>query len=166
MLWLIVCIKGLGHLAAPYHNLSYLLLSHYCLYQKTHKKLPFSTCSYSYLKITCQYLLLLVGFDTLTYRKGYDRSLTLVVHQVLTDLISLWWVLYKGSFRVCDGRWWKKIRECRMLKRGDAPMHPQEISNESQASKLGDAPVYPLLHQQSSVRPSPCYMFISACVMC
>src|SRR3954468_13574281 len=48
---------------------------------KTHKKLPLSTCSYSMLKITCHYLLLLVGFDTLTYRKGYDRSPTLVGHQ-------------------------------------------------------------------------------------
>ena len=33
------------------------------------------------LKSTCQHLLLLVGFDTLTYRKGYDRSPTLVGHQ-------------------------------------------------------------------------------------
>ena len=48
---------------------------------KTHKKLPFSTCCYSFLKITCHYLLLIVGFDTLTYRKGYDRSPTLVGHQ-------------------------------------------------------------------------------------
>src|SRR3954465_13451379 len=37
---------------------------------------------------------------------------------------------------------------------------------ETQASKLGDAPVHPLLHQQSSVRPSPHYIFITSCVMC
>ena len=30
---------------------------------------------------TCHFLLLLVGFDTLTYRKDYDRSPTLVGHQ-------------------------------------------------------------------------------------
>ena len=33
------------------------------------------------LKTTCHFPLLLVGFDTLTYRKGYDRSLTFVGHQ-------------------------------------------------------------------------------------
>src|SRR3954463_14357104 len=36
----------------------------------------------------------------------------------------------------------------------------------TQASKLGDAPVHPLLHQQSSVRPSSHYIFITSCVMC
>src|SRR3954465_15699619 len=45
-------------------------------------------------------------------------------------------------------------------------MHPQEIFKETQASKLGDAPVHPLLHQQSSVRPSPHYIFITSYVMC
>ena len=33
------------------------------------------------LKTACHFLLLLVGFDTLTYRKDYDRSPTLVGHQ-------------------------------------------------------------------------------------
>ena len=33
------------------------------------------------LKSTCQHLLLLVGFNTLTYRKDYDRSPILVGHQ-------------------------------------------------------------------------------------
>ena len=32
------------------------------------------------LKTAYHFLLLLVGFDTLTYRKGYDRSPTLVGH--------------------------------------------------------------------------------------
>ena len=34
------------------------------------------------LKTVCQFLLLLVGFDTRTYRKDYDRSPTLVGHLV------------------------------------------------------------------------------------
>src|SRR3954462_5796596 len=42
----------------------------------------------------------------------------------------------------------------------------QGIFKETQASKLGDAPMNPLLHQQSSVRPSPHYIFITSCVMC
>ena len=46
------------------------------------------------------------------------------------------------------------------------PQHPQEIFKETQASKLGDAPMHPHLHQQSSVRPSPHYIFITSCVMC
>src|SRR3954463_15735116 len=37
---------------------------------------------------------------------------------------------------------------------------------EIQASKLGDAPVNPLLRQQSSVRPSSHYISITSCVMC
>src|SRR3990170_6418653 len=35
-------------------------------------------------KTACHFLLLLVGFDTLTYRKDYDRSPILVGHQFLT----------------------------------------------------------------------------------
>src|ERR1043165_5627279 len=46
------------------------------------------------------------------------------------------------------------------------PHAPQEIFKETQASKLGDAPVHPLLHQQSSVRPSPHYICITSCIMC
>ena len=33
------------------------------------------------LKTACHFLLLLVGFDTLTYRKDYDRSPIVVGHQ-------------------------------------------------------------------------------------
>ena len=46
------------------------------------------------------------------------------------------------------------------------PKHPQEISKDTQASKVEDAPVHPLLHQQSSVRPSSHYIFITSCAMC
>src|SRR4051812_35402906 len=82
-------LKRIGLLAAPQHHLLSLLLFPCCLYPKTHKKLPFSTCSYSLSKITCHYLLILVGFDTLTYLKGYDRSPTLVGHQLHADNIDL-----------------------------------------------------------------------------
>ena len=44
--------------------------------------------------------------------------------------------------------------------------NPQEIFKETQASKLGDAPMHPLLHQRSLVRPSPHYIFITSYVMC
>src|SRR3954471_8966980 len=51
------------------------------LIPKTPKKLSFSACSYFFAKVTYQYLLLLVGFDTLIYRKHYNRSPTVEGHQ-------------------------------------------------------------------------------------
>ena len=54
------------------------------------------------------------------------------LNRVLTSLISLQWVMYEGSFQVCDGRWWNKILECQMLKLGDALVHPPiNIQGES-----------------------------------
>ena len=41
----------------------------------------FSACENTLLKTAYHFLLLLVGFDTLTYRKDYDRSPILVGHQ-------------------------------------------------------------------------------------
>src|SRR3954466_4434431 len=46
------------------------------------------------------------------------------------------------------------------------PHAPQQIFKENQASKLGDAPVHPLLHQKLSVHPSFHYIFITSCIMC
>ena len=44
----------------------------------------------------------------------------------------------KGVFK-CAREDDKKIQECQALNLGDAPVHPQEIFKETQASKLGDA---------------------------
>ena len=41
------------------------------------------------LKTACHFLLLLVGFDTLTYRKDYNRTPTLVGHHMATGLYAL-----------------------------------------------------------------------------
>ena len=41
----------------------------------------FSACKEYLAETACHFLLLLVGFDTLTCRKDYDRSPTLVGHQ-------------------------------------------------------------------------------------
>ena len=49
--------------------LQIILLSNYL------SKLSYITCSETLLKTACQFLLLLVGFDTLTYRKDYDSRL-------------------------------------------------------------------------------------------
>ena len=72
--------KGLGYLAAPY--VLYLLVTRYYLsYHKTIYHLQFQCLQKTLLKTAYHFLLLLVGFDTLTYRKDYDRSPTLVGHQ-------------------------------------------------------------------------------------
>src|SRR3954468_580091 len=80
---LILCSKGLGHLLllnTLYFTCFYFIVAYT---EKSPKNLSFSACSYSLSKVTCQYLLLLVGFETLTYQKHYDRSPRLVGHQEL-----------------------------------------------------------------------------------
>ena len=74
--------KGLGHLAALY--LLYLLVTRYYLsYHKTIYHLQFQCLQKTLLKTAYHFLLHLVGFDTLTYQKDYDRSPILVGHQTL-----------------------------------------------------------------------------------
>jgi hypothetical protein len=50
------------------------------------------------------------------------------------------------------------------LKLGDAMQPPRNIQ-EVQASKLGDTPDAPLLHQQKSGHLSKHYIFIASCTM-
>ena len=69
--------KDLGHLDALY----LLVTRYYLSYHKTIYHLQFQCLWQTLLKSTYHFLLLLVGFDTLTYRKDYDRSPTLVGHQ-------------------------------------------------------------------------------------
>ena len=54
------------------------------------------------LKTVYHFLLLLVGFDTLTYRKDYDRSPILVVHQdsFLAPLPGRWNLVRKNLYSV------------------------------------------------------------------
>src|SRR3990170_5886933 len=72
--------KGLGYLAAPIvtiitcYLLQVILLSNYLL------PIISVLVENTLLKTACHFLLLLVGFDTLTYRKDYDRSPILVGH--------------------------------------------------------------------------------------
>ena len=69
--------KGLGHLAAPlftWYSLLFILSQNYV--SPTILVLAEKTL----LKTAYHFLLLLVGLDTLTYRKDYDRSPILVGH--------------------------------------------------------------------------------------
>ena len=75
-------LKRIGPLAATIVAIFYLLILYLFAIPKTHKYFPFSSCCETLLKSTCQYLLLLVGFENLTYRKDYDRFPILVGQQV------------------------------------------------------------------------------------
>src|SRR3954471_12582106 len=46
------------------------------------------------------------------------------------------------------------------------PCTPNKYSRRLKHLSLGMPPMHPLLHQQSSVRPSLHYIFITSCVMC
>ena len=46
-----------------------------------------------------------------------------------------------GSFEVLRDRMMKGDQGVPKIKLGDAPLHPREIFKNTQASKLGDAPV-------------------------
>ena len=73
-------LKRIGPLAAINIALSYLLALYLCVTIKTHKNPSVSVCSETLRESTNQHLLLLVGFDTLIYRKYCDRSPILVGH--------------------------------------------------------------------------------------
>ena len=74
-------LKRIGPLAATINFHCYLLIIALFLITEIPKHLLSSVYSETLLKSIYQHLLLLVGFDTLTYRKGYDRSPTHVGHQ-------------------------------------------------------------------------------------
>jgi hypothetical protein len=68
--------ERIGPLAAIVTTIFYLLVL-----PITPKNLFASICSESLIKTTHQHLLLLVGFDTLIYRKYYDTPPIIVGHQ-------------------------------------------------------------------------------------
>jgi hypothetical protein len=56
------------------------------------------------------------------------------------------------------------LKNGQKLKLGDAHVTPRNIQ-EVQASKLGDSPEAPLLHQQKSGHFSTHYILIASCIM-
>ena len=75
-------LKRIGLPFCTYCYYCYLLLVTNCLAIKLPVTDNFSAWEITLLKTTCHFLLLLVGFDTLTYRKDYDWSPILVGHHV------------------------------------------------------------------------------------
>ena len=74
-------VERIGPLAAIFITVFYLLALYLSAISKNPQKMFASVYSNSLIKTACQYLLLLVGFDTLIYRKYYDTPATLVGHQ-------------------------------------------------------------------------------------
>ena len=62
-----LCAKRIGSLAAIIYFYFYLLIAALFIITKIPKHLPYSIYSETLLRTIYQYLLLLIGFDTLTY---------------------------------------------------------------------------------------------------
>ena len=74
-------LKRIGPLAAIITLAFYLLVLYSSATSKPPEYLSVSIYSESFIETACQHLLLLVGFDTLIYRKYYDTPPILVGHQ-------------------------------------------------------------------------------------
>jgi hypothetical protein len=75
-------LERIGPLAAIIITVFYLLALYLLALPNTLENPFASIYSESLIKTTCQHLLLLVGFDTLIYRKYYDTPPILVGHQM------------------------------------------------------------------------------------
>ena len=78
---LILCYKKDWATLVHFIYFCYLLLITNYLITKLYVTYNFMLAENTLLKTAYHFLLLLVGFDTLTYRKDYDRSPILVGHQ-------------------------------------------------------------------------------------
>ena len=74
-------LERIGPLAAIITTIFYLLVLYLFAISNTPENPFASVCSESFIETACQHLLLLVGFDTLIYRKYYDTPPILVGHQ-------------------------------------------------------------------------------------
>jgi hypothetical protein len=85
-------LERIGPLVAITITIFYLLVLYLLALSNTPENPFASIYNESLIKTTCQHLLLLVGFDTLIYRKYYDTPLILVGHhsQVASSLV--WWL--------------------------------------------------------------------------
>ena len=82
-------LDRIGPFAATVITAFYLLVFYLSAISKTSKNLSASVYSESLIKTACQHFLLLVGFDTLIYRKYYDTPPILVGHQGAVNIIPV-----------------------------------------------------------------------------
>jgi hypothetical protein len=88
-------LERIGPLAAIIIIVFYLLVLYLLALPNTPENPFASIYSESLIKTACQHPLLLVGFNTVIYRKYYDTPPILVGHQ-LAMLVSGWMQLYQG----------------------------------------------------------------------
>jgi hypothetical protein len=87
-------LERIGPLAAITTIVFYLLVLYLLALPNTPEN-PFANIYSEYLiKTACQHLLLLIGFDTLIYRKYYDTPPILVGHQVRRQLTHLYIIFF------------------------------------------------------------------------
>jgi hypothetical protein len=79
-------LKRIGPLASIIIIVFYLLVLYLLALPNTPENSFASIYSESLIKIACQHLLLLIGFDTLIYRKYYDTPPILVSHQPVLSM--------------------------------------------------------------------------------
>ena len=90
-------VERIGPLAAIIITVFYLLVLYLFAISNTPEKMFASVYSESLIKTACQYLLLLVGFDTLIYRKYYDTPPILVGHHTPPRGVALGARLYPAA---------------------------------------------------------------------
>ena len=81
-------LKRIGPLAASSIAAFYLLAFYLFAISNTPENPFASVYSESFIETACQHLLLLVGIDTLIYRKYYDKPPILVGHHVVGERIA------------------------------------------------------------------------------
>jgi hypothetical protein len=82
-------LESIGPLAGITIIVFYLLVLYLLALPNTPEN-PFASIYSEFLiKTTCQHLLLLIGFDTLIYRKYYDTPPILVGHQVCLVIFAV-----------------------------------------------------------------------------
>jgi hypothetical protein len=82
-------LERIGLLTAIITIIFYLLALYLSTISSTSKNPFASICSDSLIKTACQHLLLLVGFDTLIYRKYYDTPPILLGHHYACLLLAM-----------------------------------------------------------------------------
>ena len=97
-------LERIGPLAATVIFAFYLLIFYLSIISKTLKNLFASVYSESLIKTACQHLLLLVGFDTLIYRKYCDTPPILVGHHPLSGATKDYVFFRRGECHVADDR--------------------------------------------------------------
>src|SRR3954469_8641039 len=88
LFWLVLCYKKDWATLLHLIYFCYLLLVIIYLVTKLSVTTYFSTCREYLAENRLSFFLLLVGFDTLTYRKDYDRSPILVGHQLSSNSLG------------------------------------------------------------------------------